>query len=209
LSIGSDTALNNIVDAVDKIKQSAVATRRCFVVEVSGRYCGYLALMSGLASGAEQVFLHESKVSLSDLQEELDRLIKEFGRDRRLALMIRNEKAYGSYDTRFMTALFNEEGGDTFDARSAILGHLQQGGNPSPFDRILATRFADECVQFLVRAIEKRDSLSCAFVGIQDGRIEFTALEEFQNLVEMEYMRSKDPWWLHYREIAELTARKP
>ena len=68
LSIGADTALNNIVEAVDKIKQSAVAPRRCFVVEVMGRYCGYLALMSGLATGAERVYLHEEGVTLHDLQ---------------------------------------------------------------------------------------------------------------------------------------------
>ncbi len=67
LSIGADTALNSIVDVLDKIKQSAVATRRCFVVEVMGTYCGYLALMSGLASGAERVYLNEEGVKLNDL----------------------------------------------------------------------------------------------------------------------------------------------
>jgi len=64
LSIGADTALNNIVEAVDKIKDSAVALRRCFVVEVMGRKCGYLALMSGLATGAERVYLNEEGVTL-------------------------------------------------------------------------------------------------------------------------------------------------
>ena len=67
LSIGADTALNNIVEAVDKIKDSAVAQRRCFVVEVMGRKCGYLALMSGLATGAERVYLNEVGVTLADL----------------------------------------------------------------------------------------------------------------------------------------------
>ena len=62
LSVGADTALNNIVEAVDKIKDSATALRRCFVVEVMGRYCGYLALMSGLATGAERVYIDEEGV---------------------------------------------------------------------------------------------------------------------------------------------------
>jgi 6-phosphofructokinase 1 len=66
LSIGADTALNSIVQVVDKIKQSAVATQRCFVVEVMGYYCGYLALMSGLATGAERVYLHEEGLDLKD-----------------------------------------------------------------------------------------------------------------------------------------------
>ena len=68
LSIGADTALNNIVDVVDKIKQSAVAEQRCYVVEVMGRRCGYLALMSGLATGAERVYLHEEGVTLKTLR---------------------------------------------------------------------------------------------------------------------------------------------
>src|SRR5690606_28803803 len=67
LSIGADTALNSIVEAVDRIKQSAVASRRCFVVEVMGRECGYLALMSGLATGAERVYLPEEGITLKDL----------------------------------------------------------------------------------------------------------------------------------------------
>ena len=73
-----NTALNNIMDAVDKIKQSAVAYGRCFLVEVMGRACGYLALMSGLATGAERVYLPEEGVTLQDLQTDLADLISSF-----------------------------------------------------------------------------------------------------------------------------------
>ena len=86
LSVGADTALNNIVSAVDKIKQSAVAQERCFIVEVMGRYCGYLALMSGLATGAERVYMHEEGISLSDLQVDLENLITGFQHGKRLGL---------------------------------------------------------------------------------------------------------------------------
>src|SRR5690606_32655388 len=78
LSIGADTALNSIVEVVDKIKQSAVASNRTFVVEVMGRYCGYLALMSGLATGAERIYLHEEGVTLADLQHDVRRLVDGF-----------------------------------------------------------------------------------------------------------------------------------
>ncbi|MCK6540864.1 MAG: 6-phosphofructokinase, partial [Anaerolineales bacterium] len=88
-SIGADTALNSIVDAVDKIKQSAVATRRCFVVEVMGHYCGYLALMGGIATGAERVYLHEEGVKLHDLQVDVEKLLRGFRSGKRLGLMIR------------------------------------------------------------------------------------------------------------------------
>ena len=107
-SIGADTALNSIVDAVDKIKQSAVATRRCFVVEVMGHYCGYLALMGGMATGAERVYLHEEGVRLRDLQVDVEKLLKGFNSGKRLGLMIRNEQANPVYTTDFICSLFEE-----------------------------------------------------------------------------------------------------
>ncbi|MCB0109254.1 MAG: 6-phosphofructokinase, partial [Caldilineaceae bacterium] len=89
VSIGADTALNSIVQNVDKIKESAVANRRCFVVEVMGGDCGYLALMSGIAAGAERVYLPEEGVTLAALQHDVQLLIEEFKDNKRLGLMIR------------------------------------------------------------------------------------------------------------------------
>lgn len=209
VSIGSDTALNNIVEIVDKIKQSAVAIHRCFVVEVSGRYCGYLALMSGLATGAERVYLHEEGITLEDLRQDLQRLTREFGeKGRRVALMIRNELANPSYNPTFMTSLFNEESRGFFDARQAVLGHLQQGGNPSPRDRILAAHLADKAVKFLVREV-KNPSPKCAFIGMKDGEVISTDLGLFNQMVEDPYQRAKNPWWMKMRDIAVILAREP
>ncbi len=146
LSIGADTALNNIAWGVDRIKQTAVALRRCFVVEVMGRTCGYLALMGGLATGAERVYIHEEGVTLRDLQNDVENLNQGFRSGKRVGLMIRNEHANVVYNTAFMVALFEEESGGLFDVRQSILGHLQQGGNPSPFDRIQATRLATRSI---------------------------------------------------------------
>ncbi|HEU5089560.1 MAG TPA: 6-phosphofructokinase, partial [Roseiflexaceae bacterium] len=115
LSIGADTALNNVVEVVDKIKQSAETIRRCFVVEVMGRECGYLALMSGLATGAERVYLPEEGVSLEGLREDLNMLFDRFNHGRKLSLMIRNESANKLYTTSFMSALFEEEGQELYD----------------------------------------------------------------------------------------------
>jgi 6-phosphofructokinase 1 len=105
-SVGSDTALNNIVQVIDKIKQSAVASKRCFVVEVMGKYCGFLALVSGIASGAERVYLHEEGVSINDLLNDLNSLVEGFSKGKRLGLMIRNEKANDLYDTRLYGSAF-------------------------------------------------------------------------------------------------------
>ncbi len=206
LSIGADTALNNIVDAVDKIKDSAVALRRCFVVEVMGRNCGYLALMSGLATGAERVYINEEGVTLKDLQEDVSKLIYGFSHGKRLGLMIRSENANQVYTTPFMVALFEEEGKDLFDVRQAILGHLQQGGNPSPFDRIQATRLATRCIDYLIDNVERK-SYECAFIGLQGKEINFHKLEDFDRMVELKLQRPKDQWWLDIRPIARILAQ--
>ena len=206
LSVGADTALNNIVEAVDKIKHSAVALRRCFVVEVMGRKCGYLALMSGLATGAERVYLNEEGVTLRDMQADLDMLVKGFSSGKRLGLIIRNEHANEIYTTAFMCALFEEEGKEIFDVRQSILGHLQQGGNPSPFDRIQATRFATRCIDFLIAQAENRTS-NCAFIGLQGREIKFHDLQDFTRMVDLDNQRPKEQWWLSLREIAKVLAQ--
>jgi 6-phosphofructokinase 1 len=205
LSIGCDTALNNIVGAVDKIKQSAVASQRCFVVEVMGRRCGYLALVSGLATGAEKVYMHEDGVTLADLQRDLQSLIDGFRQGKRLGLLIRNEDANPFYTTAFMCALFEQEGGLLFDVRQAILGHLQQGGDPSPFDRILATRMAAECVEYLTREAAS-PTPGAAFIGLHEGKLTLTPVEEMPRLMDMENNRPREQWWRALAPIARLLA---
>ena len=96
---------------VDKIKQSAVASLRCFVVEVMGRDCGYLALMSALATGAERVYLPEEGITLDDLTAYVQALTEGFRSGRRLGLVIRSENADPVYTTGFLTSLFEKEGG--------------------------------------------------------------------------------------------------
>jgi len=206
LSVGADTALNAIVQAVDKIKQSAVASRRCFVVEVMGRYCGYLALMGGLASGAERVYLNEEGVTIADLQSDVESLIAGFSGGKRLGLMIRNENANPCYNTQFMVSLFEEEGKDLFEVRQAILGHQQQGGNPTPFDRILATRLAKRCVERLIDEVEAGTDAALA-IGITDGKVEFSELESLRREVDSEHQRPKNQWWMEVRPIAKVLAQ--
>ena len=205
LSIGADTALNNIVGNVDKIKQSAVASGRCFVVEVMGRDCGYLALMSGLATGAERVYLPEEGVSLNDLVIDLDGLREGFSRGKRLGLVIRSEHVDPVYTTSFIKALFQREGGDQFDVREAILGHLQEGGDPSPFDRIQATRLASKSIEYLIEQAESGTPTS-AFIGLQKGKIRFTPLSEFPELIEPGVHRPREQGWMALRPLARVMA---
>ncbi|NTU83417.1 MAG: 6-phosphofructokinase [Chloroflexales bacterium] len=208
LSIGADTALNSIVEAVDRIKQTAVASRRCFVVEVMGRDCGYLALMGGLATGAERVYLPEEGITLRDLQADLDEMIYWFKRGKRLSLVIRNEKANPIYSTGFMASLFEEEGNQLFEVRQAILGHLQQGGDPSPFDRIQATRLSVKCVEFLIdRAVNGRNE--GAFIGYKGGRVQIISLEDMPRMMEPDFARPREQWWMGLRDVAQAMRQPP
>jgi 6-phosphofructokinase 1 len=206
LSIGADTALNSIVSVVDKIKQAAVAEQRCYVVEVMGRRCGYLAMMSGLATGAERVYLHEYGVTLKGLVEDLEQLVAGFKAGRRLGLMIRSERANDVYDTRFMCALFEEEGGGLFDVRQSILGHLQQGGDPSPFDRIQATRLARLGIRRLAEHAAPGQA-PAEFIGLKSGAVEFGPLEDYPRLIDAANRRPKQQWWLSVRRVNETLSR--
>jgi len=206
LSVGADSALNSIVWAVDRIKQSAVASKRVFVVEVMGHYCGYLALMGAMATGAERAYLHEEGVSLTDMAYDVERLDVGFKRGKRLGLLIRNEMANEIYSTSFMHALFEEEGGDLYDVRQAILGHMQQGGDPSPFDRIYATRLVADSIDYLEKQIGDGDYVS-ACVGQLQGKIRFTDFRDIPRLLDIEHSRPKDQWWMSLRDIVALMAQ--
>ena len=206
LSIGADTGLNTIVEALDRIKQSAMAARRCFVVEVMGRHCGYLALLGGLASGAERIYLPEEGVTLKDLQVDVERMIEGFRGSRRFYLAVRNECANAQYTTDFMCRLFEEEGHGLFDVRQAILGHVQQGGNPSPFDRVLATRLAAHCIEFLSGELA-RGSATGAYIGLVEGKVTISPLKEMLDVVDVEHRRPLQQWWLDLQPVMQAVAR--
>ncbi len=152
------------------------------------------------------MYLPEEGVTLNDLKKDLDNLLSGFRQGKRLGLMIRNERVNPFYTTDFMAALFEEEGKNLFDVRTAILGHLQQGGDPTPFDRIQAARMAARCIDYL---IEQADNSTPGghFIGLQSGKIVFTPLDDLPRMVEKERKRPKNQWWLELRPVARALAR--
>ncbi|MFA9430658.1 6-phosphofructokinase [Egicoccus sp. AB-alg2] len=205
LSIGADTALNSIVSDVDKIKQSAVASRRVFVVEVMGKSSGYLALTSGMATGAEHIYTPEEGITLDALQDHVQELNAAFRNGQSLGLVIRAEQADEVYTTPFLWALFEKEGGSLFDVRQAILGHVQTGGNPSPFDRIQATRLAVRGIDYLIDAAIGADHTS-AMGGLVAGKVQFTALADAPELLHERAEHPTDVPWFSLRPIADVMA---
>ncbi len=156
-SLGSDTALNVIVEAVDRIKLSAAASRkRVFIVEVQGGNCGYLATLGGLSTGATTTYIPEEGISLDRLQTDIKHLIRRYKEEDRWGvpnegrIILRNESvSKKTYTTDVISAMVKEEGHGLFDSKTAVLGHLQQGGVPSPLDRIRAVRLAVHCAEWI------------------------------------------------------------
>ncbi|WP_241698422.1 6-phosphofructokinase [Flaviflexus huanghaiensis] len=205
LSIGADTAINTNVEVLDRIKQSASASRRCFVAEVMGRNAGYLALMSAIAGGAEQVYLAETGISLKQLEIDTKVMINAFETGRRLYLVVRNEYASQHYTTDFLVRLFEAEGRDLFDVRQAIIGHQQQGGNPSPFDRLLAVRLVKSAMEKLdALVVQGRDD--CAYTGMVEGHIVCNPLTRMEEQWDPVTRLPRDQWWLGLQEPAHIVS---
>jgi 6-phosphofructokinase 1 len=208
VTIGADTALNTIQQDLDKLKEAALAARRCFVAEVMGFECGYLALMSGLATGAERVYIPEEGITLDALRHDVARLVASFRRGKRAALIVRSERADTYYTTDFVATLFEREGGGELSVRRTILGNTQQGGRPSPFDRIQATRLAGKALDYLIRQIHDGET-AVGCIGRAAGKIQYTSLARMDELMQADAQRPLAQEWLAMRAVAHAMAEEP
>lgn len=209
LTIGSDTALGEIVTQVDRIKQSAMAARRVFVIETMGRQCGYLALMAAMAAGAEQVYLPEEGAGLGRIAAEVDRMGRRFDAGHRLHVVLRSEGADPHWTTDVMAQVFAADAGARYDVRTIVLGHTQQGGDPSPFDRILATRLAARAVEEVTARLEGAAGSPgdpAVMVGLRRGEIVARPLTDMDTLVDWATRRPVEQWWLGLAPIARTLA---
>jgi 6-phosphofructokinase 1 len=168
ITIGVDTALNIALEAIDRLKVTASSHRRGFLVEVMGRKCGYLALMAGIAGGAEMVVLPEIEVSP---QAVADHLSEAYKRGKQHAVAVVAEGA--TYDAEALVTYFKKhEARIGFELRATILGHVQRGGAPTAFDRLLATRLGSGAVDVLERGEHG------VVVGMNQSRVTTTPLPE-------------------------------
>ena len=156
-SIGFDTAVNNVVDAINKIRDTATSHERTYVIEVMGRNSGFIALEAGLAGGAETILIPEVKVNIDEIVEKLWR-----GHDRGKlhSIIVVAEGAASGLD---IGRTIKEKTG--FDTKVTILGHIQRGGTPTAFDRTIASRLGARAVDLLIEGQDKR------VVGVVSGDI--------------------------------------
>jgi len=212
-SLGSDTALNAIVSACDTIKQSAASNRkRVFVVETQGGYCGYLATMGGLAAGADTAYIFEEPFTVADLQKDVSHLVKKFEHGIERGLLLRNEKCSEYFSTDFMVNLLQAEGEGLLIARSCILGHLQQGGNPSPYDRIYGAKISSKAAEKIVELANKyckdgkvdtgvNSAESACMVGVSGNGYCFTPLQNLKTTTKLKQRLPGSQWWINLRVL--------
>ncbi|XP_061708838.1 ATP-dependent 6-phosphofructokinase isoform X2 [Cydia pomonella] len=210
-SLGADTALNEITEICDRIRQSAQGTkRRVFVIETMGGYCGYLATLAGLAGGADAAYIYEEKFSIKDLQQDVYHMASKMTGGIQRGLILRNEKANDNYNTDFIYRLYSEEGKGLFTARSNVLGHMQQGGSPTPFDRNMGTKMAAKCLHWLVETLQRGPATgadTACLLGIVKRQYKFTPLEDLKAQTNFAQRIPKQQWWMKLRPLLRILAK--
>ena len=167
-TLGYDTALNTAVEAIDKIRDTASSHNRLFFVEVMGRDAGFIALNAGVGAGAEEILIPEENLGLDRLLESLIKSRKS-GKLSSIVVVAEGDK---SGKNVFELAKYVEDNMPEYDVRVSVLGHMQRGGSPSCFDRVLASRLGVKAVEILI------DNKTNLMVGLKNNKVITTDLEE-------------------------------
>jgi len=178
-TIGFDTAVNTAVEAIDKIRDTADAHDRLFIVEVMGRHAGYIALHAGIATGAENILIPEEDTSV----EEMLAGLSEKEKRKKLVNLVIVAEGHSSGGANNVAEIVRQQL-PNLDTRVTILGHIQRGGSPTCIDRLIASRMGYHAVESL---IEGRHNV---MVGIQDNTMKYTPLE----IAIREKQRVGDEW---------------
>lgn len=184
-TLGFDTALNTVVDAIDKIRDTASSHNRLFFIEVMGRDVGHIALNAGIAGGAEEILIPEEDLGLERLVESLNRSRKS-GKTSSIVIVAEGDKIGKNI---FELKDYVDENLEGYDVRVSVLGHMQRGGSPSCFDRVLASRMGVKAVESML------NGQSNYMVGLLDGKMELTPLDNAikgKTKINLELLRVSD-----------------
>ena len=184
-TLGYDTALNTVVDVIDKIRDTASSHNRLFFVEVMGRDAGHIALNAGIGAGAEEILIPEEDLGLDRLLESLQKS-KASGKSSSIVVIAEGDKIGKNV---FELKDYVEANLPEYDVRVSVLGHMQRGGSPSCFDRVLASRLGVKAVESLL------EGKSNYMVGLQNDKVSLTPLEQAikgKTMIDRELLRVSD-----------------
>lgn len=184
-TIGYDTALNTVVEAIDKIRDTASSHNRLFFVEVMGRDAGFIALNAGVGAGAEEILIPEEDLGLDRLLESLKRS-KLSGKSSSIVVVSEGDKIGKNV---FELAEYVKENLPGYEARVSVLGHMQRGGSPTCFDRVLASKLGVKAIELLLEGTTEK------MVGLINGKVEATSIQEAiqsDHSIDKELLRISD-----------------
>ncbi|QMU62978.1 MAG: 6-phosphofructokinase [Flavobacteriaceae bacterium] len=184
-TLGYDTALNTAVEAIDKIRDTASSHNRLFFVEVMGRDAGFIALNAGVGAGAEEILIPEEDLGLDRMLESLKKS-RRAGKSSSIVVVAEGDR---SGKNVYELADYVEKNLPEYDVRVSVLGHMQRGGSPSCFDRVLASRLGVKAVELIL------DHKTNLMVGLKDNKVIATDLEEAikgGHTINMELLRVSD-----------------
>ncbi|CAK9442226.1 uncharacterized protein LODBEIA_P59690 [Lodderomyces beijingensis] len=223
-SLGADTCLNSLMDYCDIIKQSASATRgRAFVIEVQGGNSGYIATFAGMIAGAQVSYVPEEGIHLEQLEMDISSLREGFAVEKSLTktgkLIIKSSNASAVLTPDVLADIINTESKGEFDTKTAIPGHVQQGGLPSPIDRTRADRFAIRAVQFIEEhadlmeparyeldfpSDEPKYSNTASVLCVRSSHLKFTSIRRLYDFeTELTKRMPKKVFWNEIRTTAD------
>lgn len=179
MAVGTDTALNTILDAIDKLRDTAASHERCFLLEVMGRNCGYLALMGGILGGAEFIMIPEHPTTLEETGKALESAYMR-GKSHAMGII-----AEGATPKIHEVAEYLSQHEVGFEVRITVLGHVVRGGSPGAFDRLLATRLGVKAVELLLAG---ESGIMVGLHGREIGTVNLTDATTKQRSVSEEYI---------------------
>ncbi|XP_074013517.1 ATP-dependent 6-phosphofructokinase, platelet type isoform X8 [Numenius arquata] len=204
-------------ETCDRIKQSASGTkRRVFIIETMGGYCGYLANMGALAAGADAAYIFEEQFDIRELQANVEHLTEKMKTSIQRGLVLRNENCNENYTTDFIYQLYSEEGKGVFDCRKNVLGHMQQGGAPSPFDRNFGTKISAKAMQWISKKLKEtyrkgkvfaNTDDSVCLLGMRRRNLVFQPVAELKTETDFVHRIPKEQWWLKLRPLMKILAK--
>ncbi|PRX47365.1 6-phosphofructokinase [Salegentibacter salegens] len=184
-TIGYDTALNTVIDAVDKIRDTASSHNRLFFVEVMGRDAGFIALNSGIGAGAEEILIPEEDLGLDRLLNSLERS-RRSGKTSSIVIVSEGDKIGKNV---FELAAYVKDNLPYYDAKVTVLGHIQRGGSPTCFDRVLASRL---CVKAVELALDGQQDIMVGMMNNEIKAIELVNALKSKPTINKELLRISD-----------------
>ncbi|KAK2098127.1 hypothetical protein P7K49_023578 [Saguinus oedipus] len=214
-SLGFNTALNATMERCDRIKQSASGTKHhVFIVETMGGYCGYLAMVTGIAVGADAAYIFEDLFNIHELKANVEHMMEKMKTDMQRGLVLWNEKCHDHYTTEFLYNLYSSESKAIFDCRTNVLGHLQQGGIPTPSDRNYGTKLGVKAMLWVLgklhevyhkRWVSANAPHSACVIDLKKA-VAFSPVTELKKDTDLEHRMQWEQWWLSLRPMLKMLA---